>query len=337
MKMVKFGYLFDFRQPPELSRLSSQEFYTAMFQQVEYLDQAGFDTIWTTEHHFTDDGYLSAVMPMLAAIASRTKRVKIGSYVILAPFYHPLRLAEDTALIDVLSNGRLRLGIGLGYRHEEFEAFQTPQKERLGRTLETLEILKRAWTGERFSFEGKYFTINDARVLPKPISQPHPELLWGGMAPQAIRRGAKLDMGFACNLGAKEIKLYHEALRELGKDPSSYSIVNSRLVFVADTEEQAWETIKPALMYQMAMYGKWLSEGAVESGGHYRPDAEALRKSAILGPPERVTSMLREVINGVPMTEITLMMQFPGLDPSKTMTSLDRFATEVLPVLRKSS
>lgn len=335
--MVKFGYLFDFRQPPELSQLSSQEFYAAMFQQIEYLDQAGFDTIWTTEHHFTDDGYLSAVMPMLAAIAARTKQAKIGSYVILAPFYHPLRLAEDAALIDVISNGRLRLGIGLGYRHEEFEAFQMPQKERLGRTLETVEILKRAWTGERFSFEGKYFTIKDARVLPKPISQPYPELLWGGMAPQAIRRGARLDMGFACNLGAKEIKLYHDALRELGKQPPAYSVVNSRLVFIADTEKQAWETIKPALMYQMAMYGKWLSEGAVESGDHYRPDADALRKSAILGPAERVTKMLREVINGVPMTEITLMMQFPGLDPAKTMTSLERFGTEVLPVLRTPS
>ena len=334
--MVKFGYLFDFRQPAELSNLSTREFYAAMFQQIEYLDQVGFDTLWTTEHHFTDDGYLSAAMPMMAAMAARTKRAKIGSYVILAPFYHPLRLAEDAALIDVISGGRLRLGIGLGYRREEFESFQTPQKERLGRTLETVAILKRAWTGERFSFEGKYFTIKDARVLPKPLSQPYPELLWGGMAPQAIRRGAKLDMGFACNLGAKEIKLYHEALRELGKDPSAYSIVNSRLVFVADTEEQAWETIKPALMYQMAMYGKWLAEGAIASGDHYRPDAEALRRSAILGPPERVTSMLREIITGVPMTEITLMMQFPGLDPAKAMRSLERFATEVLPTLRNS-
>jgi alkanesulfonate monooxygenase SsuD/methylene tetrahydromethanopterin reductase-like flavin-dependent oxidoreductase (luciferase family) len=335
-RMVKFGYLFDFRQPAELSHLTTQEFYAAMFQQIEYLDQAGFDTLWTTEHHFTDDGYLSAAMPMMAAMAARTKRAKIGSYVILAPFYHPLRLAEDAALIDAISGGRLRLGIGLGYRREEFEAFQIPQKERLGRTLETVEILKRAWTGERFSFEGKYFTIKDARVLPKPLSQPYPELLWGGMAPQAIRRGAKLDMGFACNLGAKEIRLYHETLRELGKDPSAYSIVNSRLVFVADTEEQAWETIKPALMYQMAMYGKWLAEGAIASGDHYRPDAEALRRSAILGPPERVTSMLREIIAGVPMTEITLMMQFPGLDPAKVMGSLERFATEVLPALRNS-
>jgi alkanesulfonate monooxygenase SsuD/methylene tetrahydromethanopterin reductase-like flavin-dependent oxidoreductase (luciferase family) len=331
--VVKFSYLFDFRQPAEFSMMSSAEFYAAMMQQVEYLDQAGFETIWITEHHFTDDGYLSAAMPMMAAIAARTRRIKIGSYVILVPFYHPLRLAEDAALIDVIANGRLRLGLGLGYRLEEFDTFRIPRKERLGRTLETVEILKRAWTGERFSFTGKYFTIKNARVLPKPISSP--ELLWGGMAPQAIRRAAQLDMGFACNLGLKEINQYHEALRELGKDPAAYSVVNSRMVYVADTEEQAWREIEPYLMYQMALYGKWLSEGAIETVGHFRPDAEALRKNAVLGPPNRIIDRLRQIIAASPMTEIALAMQLPGLEPRKVMRSLERFSTEVLPILRR--
>jgi alkanesulfonate monooxygenase SsuD/methylene tetrahydromethanopterin reductase-like flavin-dependent oxidoreductase (luciferase family) len=334
---MKFGYLMDFRQPPELSKISTAEFYSAMFQQIEYIDQAGFDTIWITEHHFTDDGYLSAAMPAMAAIAARTRRVKIGSYVILVPFYHPLRLAEDAALIDVISNGRLRLGLGLGYRLEEFDALQIPRKERLGRTLETIEILKRAWSGERFSFGGKYFNFKDARVLPKPISQPYPELLWGGMAPAAIKRGATLDLGFACNLGAREIELYQQTLRELGKDPAAYSIVNSRMVFVADSEEQAWREIEPYLMYQMKLYGKWLAAGEIETAGQYRPDAEQLRKNAILGPPDRVTELMRKVIDGARMTEVSLMMQFPGLEPRKAMRSLERFTTEVLPALRSSS
>ena len=91
------------------------------------------------------------------------------------------------------------------------------------------------------------------------------------MAPQAIRRAAQLDMGFACNLGLKEINQYHQALRELGKDPAAYSVVNSRMVYVADTEEQAWREIEPYLMYQMALYGKWLSEGAIETVGHFAP------------------------------------------------------------------
>jgi alkanesulfonate monooxygenase SsuD/methylene tetrahydromethanopterin reductase-like flavin-dependent oxidoreductase (luciferase family) len=333
--MVKFGYLIGFRNPRELSKLGDTDFYTAMFEQIEYLDRAGFDTIWTTEHHFVDDGYLSSVMPMLAAMAARTKRVKVGSFVLLGPFYHPLRLAEDAALIDVISNGRVRLGIGVGYRREEFDIFQIPRKERVRRTLETIEILKRAWTGERFDFEGKHFNFKNARVLPKPVSLKGPELLWGGMNPESIKRAAKLDLGFACNLGTSEVRKYHQALRELGKDPTAYNVVNTRQVYVADSEDQAWNEIAPGLMYQMELYGKWLDEGGIDTAGRYRPDAEALRKSSILGPPAPVIEQLRDLIEHTPATEIALGMQQPGLDPELAMRSLKRFSTEVLPVLHK--
>jgi alkanesulfonate monooxygenase SsuD/methylene tetrahydromethanopterin reductase-like flavin-dependent oxidoreductase (luciferase family) len=331
---MKFGYLLDFRQPPQLSQLDTAEFYAAMFEQVEYADQAGLDSIWVTEHHFTEDGYLSAVMPAMAAIAARTKRVTLGTYVLLAPFYHPLRLAEDAALIDVISNGRLRLGIGLGYRQEEFEGFQIPRTERLGRTLETIEILKRAWTGEPFSFQGRHFTFREARVLPRPVSQPHPELLWGGMAPEAIRRGAKLGLSFACNLGAREIAQYHQALREYGKDPAAFNVVTSRLVYIADSEEQAWREVEAPVMYQMAMYGKWLAAAGFNSAS-FRPDPEVLRRNGVLGPPEVVTERLRQIVTSTPMTEMAVSMQVPGLEPRKALRSLERFATAVLPVLRK--
>ncbi len=331
---MKFGYMFDFRQPPGTPNENTRAFYPAMFEQIDFLDQAGFDSIWITEHHFVDDGYLAAAMPMMAAIAARTRRATIGSFVILAPFYNPLRLAEDTALIDAISGGRLRLGIGLGYRLEEFAVFQVPRKERLGRTLETVEILKRAWSGERFSFEGKYFKFHDARVMPRPLSDPYPELLWGGMAPEAIRRAAKLDMGFACNLGAREVTTYHDALRELGKDPAKYNIVNSRLVFVADSEEEAWHQIAPHLQYQMSIYAKWLSEGGITTGGHFDSHLEGLRRSAVLGPPDRVVEQLRSVIAKTPMTEMVLSMQLPGLDPKFAMRSLKRFTADALPALR---
>ncbi|HZP44701.1 MAG TPA: LLM class flavin-dependent oxidoreductase [Candidatus Binataceae bacterium] len=330
---MKFGYLLDFRQPADLLPSDSATFYRAMFEQVDFVDQAGFDSIWITEHHFVEDGYLAAAMPMLAAIAARTRNVTVGSYVILVPFYHPLRLAEDTALIDVIANGRLRLGLGIAYRLEEFEVFGVPRKERLGRTLETIEILKRAWTGERFSFAGKYFSFKDALVRPRPISRPYPELLWGGMAPEAIRRGARLDMGFACNLGAREIRIFHEALRELNKDPSDYSVVASRTVFVADSEEEAWRTIEPYLMYQMRLYGEWLAAGQITTG-HFKPDREALRRGAIIGPPATVAARLGEFIANSAATEVVITSQLPGLEPAKAMRSLQRFTTEVLPALR---
>jgi alkanesulfonate monooxygenase SsuD/methylene tetrahydromethanopterin reductase-like flavin-dependent oxidoreductase (luciferase family) len=330
---VKFGYMIGFRNPSELSHLPDSDFYAAMFEQITYADEIGLETIWTTEHHFVDDGYLAAMMPMMAAIAARTKRIKVGSFVLLAPFYHPLRLAEDAALIDVISGGRLRLGIGVAYRPEEFEIFQIPRAERLSRTLEAIEILKLAWKGERFSFEGRHFRFKDARVLPKPVSAKGPELLWGGMNPKSIKRSAKLDLGFACNLGAAELAKYHEALRELGKDPANYTVVNSRAVYVADSEDQAWNEIAPGMLYQMELYGKWLKQGGIESGDHYRPDPDALRKSVILGPPKRVAEQLREVIPDTTATELALSMQVPGLDPKLALRSLKRFATEVLPSL----
>ncbi len=276
MRKIKVGYQLDFRNPPG-SSIPSPELYREMLGQVEAAEAFGFDSIWLTEHHFTDDGYLPAMMPAAAAIAARTQRITIGTFVLLAPMQHPLRLAEDAAVVDVISNGRLRLGIGLGYRAEEFAGFGVPRAERLGRTLETLEILRRAWTGERFSFEGKYFKFADVRILPRPASRPYPELLWGAGTAKAIRRAAKLDLGFACVGGRREIGIYLDALKAEERDPSRYSIINSRVVYVADSEAEAWNDTRDALMYQAELYAKWLS---ASSGADPSQRADSPRSGA---------------------------------------------------------
>lgn len=336
MRKVKVGYQLDFRNPPNSGR-SFSELYRESLAQVKATEELGFDSIWLTEHHFTDDGYLPALMPAAAVIAARTTRVTIGTYVLLAPFFHPLKLAEEAAFVDVVSGGRLRLGIGLGYRAEEFDGFGVPRAQRLGRTLETVEILKRAWTGERFSFEGKYFKFHDVRVLPRPVSQPYPELLWGAGAAKSIRRGAAMDMGFACVGGRKEINIYVEALKSAGKNPDNYSIINSRVVYIADSEQDAWRDTRDALMYQAELYGKWLSAAAGttdQSKVLIRPDPERLRRTSVLGTAAEVTSKLEEIIDSTPMTELIVVTQLPGLDPAKARRSLDRFGTQVLPRLK---
>jgi alkanesulfonate monooxygenase SsuD/methylene tetrahydromethanopterin reductase-like flavin-dependent oxidoreductase (luciferase family) len=336
VRKVKVGYQLDFRNPPG-STLSFRDLYRESLAQVEAAERLGFDSIWLTEHHFTDDGYLPALMPAAAAIAARTTRVTIGTYVLLAPFYHPLKLAEDAAFVDVVSGGRLRLGIGLGYRAEEFEGFGVPRAQRLGRTLETIEILKLAWTGKRFSFDGKYFKFRDVRVLPQPVSQPHPELLWGAGAAKSIRRAAALDLGFACVGGRREIGVYLDALKAVGKDATRYSIVNSRVVYVADSEEDAWRDTRDALMYQAELYGKWLSAAAGttdQSKVLIRPDADRLRRTSVLGTASEVAARLEEILESTPMTELIVVTQLPGLDPAKARRSLDRFGAEVLPRLK---
>jgi alkanesulfonate monooxygenase SsuD/methylene tetrahydromethanopterin reductase-like flavin-dependent oxidoreductase (luciferase family) len=335
VRKLKVGYQLDFRNPPG-STLSFRELYRESLAQVQAAEQLGFDSVWLTEHHFTDDGYLPALMPAAAAIAALTTRVTIGTFVLLAPFVHPLKLAEDAAFVDVLSGGRLRLGIGLGYRAEEFDGFGVPRSERLARTLETIEILKLAWTGARFSFDGRFFKFRDARVLPQPVSQPHPELLWGAGAAKSIRRAAELDLGFACVGGRREIGIYLAALQAAGKEPARYNIVNSRVVYVADSEEQAWRETRDALMYQAELYGKWLSAAAGttdQSKVLIRPDPDRLRRTSVLGTAPEVRARLEEIIATTPMTELIVVTQLPGLDPAKARRSLDRFGAEVLPRL----
>ena len=335
MRNIKIGYQLDFRNPPNSGR-SFGDLYAQGLVQVETAEALGLDSVWLTEHHFTDDGYLPSMMVAASAIAARTKRITIGTYVLLAPFQHPLKLAEDSAVVDVISGGRLRLGIGMGYRAEEFEGFGVPRDERFGRTFETIEILRRAWTGERFSFHGKYFHFHDVRVLPTPVSKPHPELLWGAGMPKGMQRAVKLDMSFAWVGGRREINIYRDMLRAQGKDPAKYSVVSNRALYVADSEEQAWNDTRDALMYQAELYGQWLRAGG--SGGTrepiIRPDPERLRRTSILGAPAEVMARLSEIIDTTPMTELIVVCQLPGLDPAKAHRSLERFGREVLPAIR---
>jgi alkanesulfonate monooxygenase SsuD/methylene tetrahydromethanopterin reductase-like flavin-dependent oxidoreductase (luciferase family) len=335
MAQIKFGYQVDFRNPPGSGR-SFDQLYKDMFAQIERAEELGFDSIWLTEHHLTDDGYLPSLMPMAAAIAARTRRVEIGTYVLLFPFYHPIKLAEDIAVVDVISGGRLRIGIGQAYRAEEFAAFGINKKQRLGRTLEAVEILKLAWTGERFSYKGKYFDLNDVRVLPRPTSQPHPELLWGVGAPKGIQRAAEMGLSFATVGAASAIRIYHEALKAGGKDPSKFSVVGSRTVYVADSAEAAWKDIEGPSMYWAENYGRWLSQhaGTDISKAPIRPDPERLKRVSVLGTPAEVRRRLAQVIEEDKLTDLIITSQLPGLDPAKAMQSLERFGSEVLPFLK---
>src|SRR5581483_12338201 len=192
-----------------------------------------------------------------------------------------------------------------------------------------------AWPGERFSFAGKYFQFRDVRVLPRPLSRPHPQLLWGGMAPKAIERGAELDLSFACNLGQREAALYRAALRKRGKDPAAYDIVNSRTVYIADSADQAWADIERPALYQAELYAKWLSEATGGRQTWIKPEPEKVRRTCVLGTAKEVTAQLAAIVGTGQMSELIVAMQLPGLAPAKAMRSLERFATEVLPALHR--
>jgi alkanesulfonate monooxygenase SsuD/methylene tetrahydromethanopterin reductase-like flavin-dependent oxidoreductase (luciferase family) len=139
-RKIRFGLWYDFRNPSQW-RQSSDRLYAETLDQIAWGENHGFDDVWLSEHHFIEDGYLPSIMPMAAAIAARTKRIRISSGVLLMPFHNPVRLAEDIAVVDVISGGRFELGIGVGFKHEEFEGFGVPFKERGARTNQSLEAM----------------------------------------------------------------------------------------------------------------------------------------------------------------------------------------------------
>src|SRR5947207_3238683 len=148
--------LFTAQVPPGSDRSFTQEYREAL-DLVRLAETLGFDSAWVSEHHGAGDGYLASLLPTLAAFAAATEHIRLGTGVVLTPFHHPLRLAEDAAVVDQLSGGRLILGLGLAWREEEFRMFDVPIGERVARTVETIEVLRKAWTGQRFDHEGRVF------------------------------------------------------------------------------------------------------------------------------------------------------------------------------------
>ena len=213
---LRLGVVYDFRNPPD-SGIPTPRLYAEILDQVAWLDGLGLDLVWFTEHHFVDDGYLPSWTPVAGAMAARTERVRFSSDICLLPFSHPVRLAEDLAVLDNLSGGRIEIGIGMGYAPHEFRGFGIPLPQRLSRTEEGLEVLRRCFTGERFSFHGTRYHFDDVRITPGYVQPGGPPLWLAAMSAAGAQRAARFD----CHLlpqGPRDEVLdpWREALRSAG-------------------------------------------------------------------------------------------------------------------------
>src|SRR5262245_12350788 len=190
---MKFGFMYNFRNSPRFPT-PRPRLYAEAFAHMQAAEALGFASVWVPEHHLSEDGYNPAPLPLLAAMAVQTSRVAIGTSVLLLPFHHPVRVAEEAAAVDNLSNGRLILGLGLGYRLAEFARYGIDRRTRGGRMEEGLDILRRCWTEDRFSFAGRYFQLQDVALGVKPVQKPHPPLVLGARGPRAAERAARLGL-----------------------------------------------------------------------------------------------------------------------------------------------
>ncbi len=335
-KKLRFGLFTDFRNPLQWRR-PFKDVYAEIIEQIAWAETIGYDDVWLSEHHFTDDGYGPSPIVQAAAIAVKTKKIRIGMSVLLLPLYHPVRLAEDAATVDILSGGRLELGAGLGYRPEEFAGLGFSLKDRGGRANESLEIIRRLWEGETVTFKGKHFQIENARLTPRPVQRPRPPIWVGGFSRPAVRRAARLADGFLGIGDMREVyPMYLEELRAAGKDPSQARLGGGPWwLIVSNDPEKTWREVAPHLTYQLTVYSKWLGS----SGQNLFPpvhDIASLKATGIVHvvPPETAVQMVKDYIAAVPVERFYTMTLPVGFPPKQMNEHLELFATKVMPHFR---
>jgi len=335
---------------PEPWRVSSAQLYRSMLKQAVLAEELGYDSVWTAEHHGTDE-YWPAQFPVLAAIAARTSRIRLGTYIVILPLYHPLQVAEEAATLDALSDGRFDLGVGQGYVVDEYAAYGISRRERPSRLEEGLAILKGAWEQESFSFEGKRFHIAPFSLRPKPV-QPRLPIWVAGRTEKAIDRAARHGCHFAGAGSAAAAQLYDACLRRHGRDPKDFYKATLRLVYLSDTRERAWEECAPHVLHRMKIYTEKLNEAGDDrqAGGYFGvdplPPPEGLRTAPglhffgaplIVGTPEDAIKEITRSRGETGVTHLVMWMQIGGIDPRRAEHSMRLFAKEVIPHFRARS
>jgi alkanesulfonate monooxygenase SsuD/methylene tetrahydromethanopterin reductase-like flavin-dependent oxidoreductase (luciferase family) len=346
---MDFGLLLAFRNPRQWAR-PFPELYQAHIDQAVLAEDLGYDHVWTTEHHFADDAWSPGLLPILSAIAARTTRIRLGTFIIILPLHNPVRVAEDAATVDIISNGRLDLGVGQGYWLSEFASFGVPRTQRASRLEEGLEIIQRCFTRETFSFDGKHYQFRDISLAPKSVQQPHPPLWVAAMAEKSVSRAARMGYHLAGSGGADLQQMYDAALRQHGRNPDAYSIAQLRAVYVAETREQAWDDAEPHLHYMMSSYDRRFKEAAdlpwsqaVFSAPNVPPLGELRRTPGItffqaplvVGTPEDAINEIERYRQETRVTHLVMWTQLAGLDPRKARRSMELFAKEVVPHFRQ--
>ena len=290
-----------------------EDVYQRALDRIEVMDRTGYDAVWLAEHHFSGYSVCPSVHVMAAHVAARTQNLRIGTAVTLAAFYHPLRIAEEVALLDVLTGGRINWGAGRGFDPREFAVFDVPTEESSDRFREAVEIVLAAWTNERLTWEGRFHHYQDVEVLPKPQQQPHPPTWVAATSPSAIDwaggRGLSIlmDPHSSHSEIARKLDRYGDALGKAGHQLDGRELPIGRLVAVAETDAKAEEIARRGAEWTVGAYlpkealaaftGK---QELVDPVEHY------LNGVVIHGSPERVVDTLQQLEEEVPLGYLLL-------------------------------
>jgi alkanesulfonate monooxygenase SsuD/methylene tetrahydromethanopterin reductase-like flavin-dependent oxidoreductase (luciferase family) len=328
--MLRFGLLsVADHYPRELTRTTA-ELYGELLEQVEAADALGFGSFWLAEHHFHEYGAVPRPPVWMAAAAARTRRIRLGSAVVVLPFDNPLRTAEDYAMVDVLSGGRLDLGVGSGYLKHEYAGFNLDPEEKRARFEEALDVLLRAWTGERFSYEGRYHHVRDVQLNVRPRQRPHPPVWVGTLrADSAPRIGAR---GFPVMLIpyasaetlpqlAAGVADYKAAFVAAGGRPEAATVPFGLHLHCGESTEQARAEARECMdrYVRTRLY-------AVQRSFETLVDQNVVA----FGDPDEIVRVAR-LYEAAGFTHLLAIGNFGGLPHKQVLRSMERLARHVLP------
>jgi alkanesulfonate monooxygenase SsuD/methylene tetrahydromethanopterin reductase-like flavin-dependent oxidoreductase (luciferase family) len=340
---MEFGTFLLMQSP---SARPSREIYARGVEIAQAAETLGFRNVWLAEHHFSTYGYLSRPAQLATYIAARTTRLRVGTAVIVVPLHHPLVVAEEIATLDLLSNGRLDVGLGRGYQHYEFERFGLDLSTGRGRWEEAIDVILKAFEGGPFSYDGKFFKIPETTIFPQPLQQPRPPIWITAQSPDsvegAVRRGFNVltgGFGIPIERMAEFRRLFDRVVAEV-KPARPLQVGVQRAVYVTDSladaraaaEEARWNmrvTLSLRHQYERVEAGR-----AIPVPADREPDIDdLLDRFLVIGTPDTCIRQLRRIQELVGITHFNCSFWFGDLAQGRVLRSMELFAREVMPAL----
>jgi len=357
--MINFGLLHLFESA---EGKTEHEFIQDNLAMARCADEAGLDSIWMAEHHFTDYGVMPSIQVMSAYLAAHTRRLRLGAGVVVLPFHNPIRVAEEMALIDQLSEGRVDFGVGRGYQPVEFEAYGIPFGESRERFDECLQVIQQSWTQEEVNFEGKHYQYKGIRPRPRPFQQPHPPIFGASFNPATIKFQAmkRLNLLFPFLMTKPDkIAEYRQTLRDGGENPDDYRIGGLTFTYLDEDYERALADFEePCMWYFRNLVQLIPKEASGDEDGYYRNLGQILRttlksyeggemsfrwmveqspfsQAFLVGDAAHVRPKLARLMRDYEgLTDILCWTRLGGLDHNMVMRSMSLFVDQVIKPLR---
>ena len=357
---MRFGL---FTIVPWHESVTQEQALTEAMEQIELADRLGIDEVWLGEHRFSRHGLLSGIWSFLGQVAARTKRIRIGTAVIVLPLHNPILVAEEAAMLDVMSGGRLDFGIGAGYQRQEFEGIGVDINESRERFTEAVDVIIKAWTEEKLTYHGKYTNVDDLWVLPKPLQKPHPPLFQAvSTSPASVEFAASRQIQVIAGgptdimgQAPQVIKLWREKMTQFGHAHAHIDPPMAKSIYVAPTMEEAEQDPVGLDDFSSRVLRTVGSNGAaiglpLDKDGNVPPGYEAWLNRQndrdrrddpghaglppLRGTPEVVIERLK-LTQQAGINHVFGAFGFPGLPHEKVMRSIEMFATQVMPNFRE--